>query len=343
MNRVRQIKSNRTETKPQRKMVAILGFEGAMALDIVGPCDAFSVAALSSDTTKPQTCYEVLMLGLTMEPFAAESGLVFKPHASIDTALPIDTLIIPGGVGLRAPATQQSVASWIKRIAPKVRRIATVCTGIYGVAPTGLLDGKKVTTHWRYAKDLAERFPLLEVDASPLFCKVGKMYTCGGVASGIDLSLALIEEDYGPGVALAAARELVVYLKRPGGQEQFSEPLKYQTQAKDRFADLVAWIQSHLQENLGVERLASQAHLSPRHFSRQFRATFCMSPAAFVNELRLNQAKSRLVSRQESVESVAGSVGFESADGFRRAFERRFGIAPSRYMRQFSSTGPLAV
>jgi transcriptional regulator GlxA family with amidase domain len=321
----------------KRRRVAILGFEGAMALDIVGPFDAFSVAALSSDVTKAQTCYEVVVLGLTKSPFSAESGLIFIPHGSIEEDIAIDTLIVPGGVGLRRPKTQAAVAAWIKRVARNVRRVATVCTGIYGVAPTGLLDGHTVTTHWKHAQDLAEKFPRLEVDPRPLFYKRGKMYTCGGVTAGIDLSLALIEEDYGPGVALSVARELVVYLKRPGDQAQYSEPLRYQVRSKDRFADLVAWMQGHLQEPLGVEQLARRVHLSPRHFSREFRSVFGVSPASFVSELRLNEAKTRLVGPHGSVESVAGSLGFETADGFRRAFERRFGVAPSHYKRQFSS------
>src|SRR5271156_3339081 len=142
----------------RRKRVAILGFEGAMALDIVGPFDAFSVAAVSSNVTKPQTCYEVVVLGLTKAPFSTESGLIFEPHGSIDEDTSIDTLIVPGGVGLRVPGVQAAVATWIKGIARKVRRIATVCTGVYGVAPTGLLDGHTVTTHWKHAKDLAEKF-----------------------------------------------------------------------------------------------------------------------------------------------------------------------------------------
>lgn len=309
-----------------------------MALDIVGPFDAFSVAAASSDVTKPQTCYEVVVLGLTKSPFSTETGVVFKPHGSIDEDISIDTLIVPGGVGLRVPKTQAAVAAWIKRVAHKVRRVATVCTGVYGVAPTGLLDGHTVTTHWKHAKDLAEKYPRLDVDPRSLFCRSGKLYTCGGVTAGIDLSLALIEEDFGPGVALAVARELVVYLKRPGDQAQYSQPLQHQIRGKDRFADLVAWMQGHLQESLGVEQLARRIHLSPRHFSREFRSTFGASPASFVSELRLNEAKTRLVGPRESVESVASSLGFETADGFRRAFQRRFGVAPSHYKRQFASS-----
>lgn len=321
--------------KPKR--VAILGFPGAMALDIVGPFDAFSVAAILGENGELRPRYQVSIIGLKNAEFVAESGVVFKPHKVLQDAGAIDTLIVPGGVGLRTPAIQSAVASWISNNAMRIRRIASVCTGTYGVAPTGLLDGLQVTTHWRFADDLARKFPRIRVDARALYYKQGKMYTCAGITAGIDLALALIEEDHGPGVALAVARELVVYLKRPGGQEQYSEPLRFQTRASDRFADLAAWIQDHLREDLSVERLAQRVHLSPRQFSRNFKDTFGSAPAAFIAELRLNEARNRLALPREPVESVADSVGFKSADAFRRAFQRRFGLAPSSYKMRFSS------
>jgi transcriptional regulator GlxA family with amidase domain len=238
---------------------------------------------------------------------------------------------------LRRPETQKSVSEWVAKAAPRIRRIATVCTGIYGVAPTGLLDGMKVTTHWRHADDLARKFPKLKVDAAALFFKQGRMYTCAGVTAGIDLSLALIEEDYGPTTALAVARELVVYLKRPGGQAQYSEPLHFQIRASDRFADLAAWIQANLHEDLAVERLARRVCLSPRQFTRAFKEAFGSAPAAFISEFRLGEAKMRLTNGQVSIATVSNSVGFRSADAFSRAFERRFGLSPSAYRIRFSS------
>src|SRR5262249_34938940 len=155
-------------------------------------------------------------------PFASESGVLFKPHTLIRNAPRLDTLVIPGGKGLRNPEIQAPVVEWLKTHVSRIRRIATVCTGIYGLAPTGVLDGRRVTTHWRFSRDVARRFPELNVDANALFVRDGPFYTCAGVTSGIDLALALIEEDYGPRIALAVARELVVYLKRAGGQEQYS-------------------------------------------------------------------------------------------------------------------------
>ena len=173
-----------------------------------------------------------------------------------------------------------------------------------------------------------------------MFCKSGRFYTCAGVTAGIDLALALIEEDQGPGVALSVARELVVYLKRPGGQEQYSEPLKLQSAAPHRFADLVAWIRGHLHEDLSVERLASRTHLSPRQFNRTFKSSLGASPAAFVETMRLAEARARLTEQGLTVKALSHALGFRSADAFRRAFERRFGLSPSSYRLRFSSSPP---
>jgi transcriptional regulator GlxA family with amidase domain len=323
-----------SEKKPLR--IGFLGFEGLMALDLVGPIDAFTSAFIEDGKGETVSCYEVVIIGLTGRPFTSESGVVFKPHKTIKNAPPLDTLIIPGGKGLRVPETQKKAAEWISSRAAKTRRIATVCTGTFGLAATGLLNGRCVTTHWRQAQELAQRFPKLKVDPNALYLKDGKFYTCAGITAGIDLSLALIEEDFGPRVALSVAREMVVYLKRPGGQEQFSEPLQFQTQSRDRFADLAAWIQGHLRQNLSAESLAERACLSPRHFTRRFKDLFGTTPATFVEDLRLSEARERLTLPDQTIDSVADSVGFKSADAFRRAFERRYGLRPSSYRKHFS-------
>jgi transcriptional regulator GlxA family with amidase domain len=203
-----------------------------------------------------------------------------------------------------------------------------------------LLDGRRVTTHWRFAQDVAKRFSALKVDANALFLKDGPFYTGAGVTAGIDLALALIEEDHGPSVALAVARELVVYLKRAGGQEQYSEPLKFQTRSADRFADLAAWMQGHLTHDLSVEALAEKTCLCPRHFSRRFKGVFAATPAVFVMDLRLGEARQRLSLSGQSIEQIAKSVGFQSEDTLRRAFERRFGVNPSGYRKRFRTQSP---
>jgi transcriptional regulator GlxA family with amidase domain len=314
--------------------IGVLGFDGVAALDIIGPLEAFSTATID-DGNAHKRCYQTSIIALTARSFVSESGVVFKPHLSFSDRHEIDTLIIPGGSGLRKAPINARVASWIANHAGRVRRIASVCTGIYALAPTGLLDGRHVTTHWRFTQDVARRFPKLKVDTNALFRKDDKFYTSAGVTAGIDLALALIEEDHGTRVALTVARELVVYLKRPGGQAQYSEPLQFQTETADSFGDLTAWMRGHLQDDLSVQALAHRACLCARHFNRRFKREFRQTPAAFVEDLRLNEARRKLGARGATIENIAASVGFRSADVFRRAFARRFDVPPSDYRRRF--------
>ncbi len=318
------------------RRIGFIGFDNVTALDIVGPMEAFAGAnVVQEDDGRPR--YELVVLGVTNRPFRAESGLRLHPDATLATAPRLDTIVVPGGCGLRAPRTNAAVSSWLKRRAPNIRRIVSVCTGIYGLARTGLLDDRSVTTHWQFAPDVARRFPRLRVDPNALFLKDGPFYTSGGVTAGIDLSLSLIEEDHGRRMALAVARYLIVYLKRAGGQEQYSEPLQFQTESSDRFADLAAWMSGHLHHDMSIERLAERAGLCARHFSRRFKQVFDTTPAEFVERLRLDEARRRLASREHTVETVADSVGYRSADAFRRAFERRFGVPPSIYRARFGT------
>jgi transcriptional regulator GlxA family with amidase domain len=316
----------------------LIGFDGVQGLDIVGPADAFAIASVAGKDGKPEPCYEVIIVGLSDKPFRAESGLLFHPHTTLREAPLLDTLIIPGGKGCRVDQTGERIANWVGAIAHKTRRIASVCTGAYPFARTGLLNGRRVTTHWRFAQDLAGRFPKLNVDPNRLFLKEGRFYTAGGITASIDLALALIEEDHGSRVALTVARELVVYLKRPGGQQQFSEPLQFQVNSDDRFADLVAWMVGHLAGDLSLGALAKRACLSPRHFARRFKKTFGGTPAAFVENLRLDEARRRLTERRQTIETVAMSVGFKSDDAFRLAFQRHFGVKPNSYRQHFEAT-----
>ena len=323
-----------------RKTIGVLGYDGVQALDVVGPVDAFSLASrrLASERPGGERAYQALVLGPCRRAFVAESGIVIRPHRALDAAPPLDTVIIAGGRGLRLrPELIARVAQWLKARARGIRRVASVCTGIYALAPTGLLDGRCVTTHWRFTGEIAQRFPKLRVDPNALFIKDGPFYTSAGITAGIDLALALIEEDYGPQVALGVARDLVVYLKRPGGQEQYSEPLRFQVKSSDRLSELVPWITGHLHQDLSVERLAEKACLSPRHFTRRFKRAFGDTPGGFVENVRLDEARRRLSASGATIEGVADSVGFASADSFRRAFERRFGIAPSVYRGRFSA------
>jgi len=325
------------------RRVGILGFDGVQALDLFGPADAFAsdvflARHLDGEPQKHWPPYEVVVIGLTGSQFKTSSGVVVRANRVVESKIELDTLVIPGGSGLRQPGVADKAAKWIASMAPRTRRIASVCTGIYGLAPTGLLDNRTVTTHWTAARDVQRRFPLLRVDGDALFIGDGKFYTSAGVTAGIDLTLALIEEDEGRAVALAVARELVVYLKRPGGQKQFSEPLQFQLSATDRFGELAAWIHTNLRGDLSVERLAGRVFLSPRQFARVFKQDFGVTPAAFVESARLAEANRRLLqpSRRLTLEAIARSVGFSSAEVFRRAFEREYGVSPSAYRARFA-------
>jgi transcriptional regulator GlxA family with amidase domain len=250
-------------------------------------------------------------------------------------APPLDTVIIPGGRGIHNPKLNKEIAEWLSYRAPVTRRIAALGAGIYVFAATGLLNGRNVATHWRFAKDVASRFPRLHVNPSNLFMRDGSFYTCAGGASVVDFSLALIEEDYGPRIALAVARDLVMYMKRPGDQEQFSELLRFQIQSTDRFSEMAAWIAGHLHQDLSVDVLAARASCSRRHFSRRFKEVFGSTPAHYVEELRLTEARHYLSVPRNSLKAVAALVGFKSVDAFSRAFARRFRIRPDTYRQRF--------
>jgi len=317
--------------------VGLIGYDGVQALDLVGPSDAFSITSIADESGTPRPGYEVIVLGLTAKSFRAESGVLFQPHCLLRNAPALDTLIIPGGIGARIGKAGPRIAEWISSHHQRIRRIASVCSGIYALAPTGLLDERTVTTHWRFATDVARRFPKLRVNHDALFLKDGPFYTAGGITASVDLTLSLIEEDYGPAIALAVARDLVVFLKRSGGQKQYSEPLEFQVQSSDRFADLASWMVEHLRSDLSLEALARRACLSPRQFIRRFKDAFGGTPAKFVEGLRLDEARRRLSERTQTIENVATSVGFHSDDAFRRSFQRRFGVKPSSYRSRFDA------
>ena len=319
------------------KHIAIVGYDNLTSLDLSGPLEAFSSACIEDSKGNRRACYKVTIAALGAKTFRSVSGLCMTAAGHLDTLRHLDTLLIPGGSGMRNSAAGQKLANWISRHEHRIRRIASVCTGVYGVAPTGLLNGRKVTTHWKYAADLAERYPELKVDDKPLYIRDGKFYTSAGVTAGIDLSLALIEEDFGAQVALSVARELVMYVKRPGGQEQYSEPLKFQVECSSRFAELSAWMVGHLDADLSVEAPAGRINLCPRQFTRRFTEEFKSTPAAFVQRLRLDEARKRLAAAGYTVESIADSVGFRNPDSFRRAFVQRYGVAPTEYRSRFIS------
>jgi transcriptional regulator GlxA family with amidase domain len=314
------------------KRIGFVGFEHFTTMHLAGPADAFAAAALEDGFSGQIPCYEVCLIGLKERPFRSESGMVFYPGHTLDTAPDLDTIIIPGGSGLRDPKTSLAISEWILSRSKQTRRIASVCTGIYGLAPTGLLDGREVTTHWRFASDVARRFPRLKVNHKKLLVKDGAFYTSSGLSAGVDLALALVEEDYGPYVAAAVRSELVTYLARRHPNENSVVPLEFQSRPTDRFGDLVAWMMRHLDDDLSVEALARRACICPSHFNRSFKSVFGASPSKFVENLRLHEARRRLSKRSKTIHSIGASVGFKNSAAFQRAFERRFGVKPRSYL-----------
>jgi transcriptional regulator GlxA family with amidase domain len=319
------------------KTVGLIVFEQMAIDELTGPAEVFSQAKMPTGDSREFRCYHMITLGISIESCVTECGVIIQPQLDINDAPLLDTLIVPGGSGIHNARLNKKIAKWLSRRAPAIRRIATLGSGIYALAATGLLNRREVATHRRFAKDVAMRFPSLRVNPNCLFVKDGPFYTSAGAMASIDLSLSLIEEDYGPRIALAVARELVVYAKRLGREEQCSDTLQFQIKSISRLSELTTWIVSHLSENLSVEALAAKACLCPRHFSRRFKMEFGATPADFVETLRLDEACRRLSSLDNSIDNVGVSVGFKSGDAFRRAFRRRLGVNPNEYRRRVAT------
>jgi transcriptional regulator GlxA family with amidase domain len=250
----------------------------------------------------------------------------------------IDTLIVAGGLGTRAAVSDPALIAWLRRAAPRVRRLASVCSGAFLLAEAGLLDGRRATTHWSSCADLARRYPRVKVEPDPIFVRDGNVYTSAGVTSGMDLALALVEEDHGRELALAVARWLVLFLKRPGGQSQFSAQLSVQLASRQPLQELQAWIVENVHADLSVAALAARAGMSPRNFARVFTREIGVTPARFVETARVEAARRQLEDDgSQGVENVAAACGFGSAETLRRAFLRTLRVSPTDYRSRFQA------
>ncbi len=312
------------------KRIGFLGFEGVAASELTRAADVLAAATLDGGYGNRISCYQISTIGFTSECFRAESGIAFWPDRTLETASELDTIVIPGGDGLRRCLASETIAEWILARVNETRRVVAIGGGIYGVAPTGLLDGREVTTHWRYASDVARCFPNLRVDPRRHLVKDGVFYTSSGPGAAIDLSLTLIEEDYGRHVSSVVAQEFVS--APTNGNGKLPSPLVFDSQPADRFAELIPWIMRNLHEDLSINTLARKACMSPSHFTRSFKSVFGSTPAEFVETLRVNEARRRLSVPKRTLDIIAASVGFSDRDAFQRAFERRLGARPRDYL-----------
>jgi len=311
-------------------------FPGAQSLDVTGPSEVFATATQLSHGVSGRVAYEVLLVAAEAAPVETSSGIeICASRALREVKGPIDTLVVAGGVGSREAACDEALVEDVRALARRARRVASVCTGTFVLAATGLLDGKRATTHWIACAELARQHPRIEVDPDPIFVKDGKLYSSAGVTAGMDLALALVEEDHGRDLSLQVARHLVFFLKRPGSQSQFSAALAAQQAEREPLRDVQGWMADHLGGDLSVARLARRAAMSPRNFARVFSAEVGMTPARYVEKLRIEAARRQLEESSAGVDAVASRCGFGSAEVMRRAFLRSLRVSPTDYRRRF--------
>jgi transcriptional regulator GlxA family with amidase domain len=317
------------------RRIAILAFEAAQTLDVTGPYEVFSIASrLAGDA------YGVEIVAPGGGPVRTGSGVTLVPDRATSALRgPLDTLLVAGGGGVLEAIEDETLVRWVKRAAGRSRRVASVCTGAYMLAEAGLLDGRSAATHWASADDLARRYPALRVDPEAIYVKDGDVWSSAGVTAGMDLALALVEEDLGRDVALETARWLVVFVQRPGGQSQFSSHLRAQVAEREPLRELQRWMAAHLEADLSVPALASRACMSERNFARAFGREVGMTPGAYVDALRVDHARLRLESTGQKLEAVAADCGFGTVETMRRAFHRRLGVGPSAYRERFQQPG----
>ena len=332
-------RSGEAHRVPPRR-IAIVAFEDVQVLDVTGPLEVFGRTSrwLIDNGCRPDPAYDLELVACHSGTISTSSGLrLVADRAYADLEEGIDTLLVAGGRGARAAASDQALIDSLRRIAPRVRRLGSVCTGAFILAAAGLLDGRKATTHWSYVEELQRRYPSVRVEADPIYVRDDQIYTSAGVTAGMDLALALVEEDHGPQVALQVARQLVLFLRRPGGQSQFSTHLAVQMCDRDPLRELQQWMGDHLDSDLAVEALADRVAMSPRHFARVFATQAGMTPARFVARLRVEAARRRLEESADSTDVIARTCGFGTREAMRRAFIRAVGVPPSDYRNRFSA------
>jgi transcriptional regulator GlxA family with amidase domain len=327
------------------KTIACLLYPNVMSLDVTGPLQVFASANVERQRQGLPAFYRLVVLGQQAGAIATSAGFQLVAEQAwreIDAAR-IDTLLIPGGLGEQAQCQNQELLTWLRAAEPLVRRLGSVCSGALILAAAGLLDGRRATTHWADADNLRQDYPDVEVLANCLHTYDpqdlhgnGHVFTSAGVTAGIDLALALIEADLGRVTALAVARRLVMFLRRPGGQAQFSALLSPEPSRVPRLAALLEWIPAHLSDDLSLEALAAQAHMTPRTLSRVFVQELGMGPGRYVERIRLEAARNLLQDAQASISTVARLTGFGHPENLRRTFHKHLSVSPQEYAERFA-------
>ncbi|MEU4800788.1 GlxA family transcriptional regulator [Actinosynnema sp. NPDC023587] len=318
----------------ERRRVGFVIYEGFQSLDLVGPYEVFQQAGrLTGD-------YEVVVVAPEAGLVGSRSGLPVHASHGVADVPPngVDTIVVAGGRGVDQAVGNTALTGWLSATAAHARRVASVCSGAFLLAEVGLLDGRRATTHWGRARELAERHPAVHVDADPIFIRDGRVWTSAGVTAGMDLALALVEDDHGRQVAHEVARQLVMYLRRPGGQAQFSAALSANPPATDPVRAAVAAIHANPGGRHALDDLARHARLSPRHLQRRFTAELGTPPATYVQRVHLEAAQRALAESGDPLDAVAHRCGFGTAETMRRAFHRNLGVAPSDYRERFRSS-----
>lgn len=322
----------------QPRSIHLLAFPDVQLLDVSGPLQVFASANVYAGLQRLGTPYSPMVIARQQRSVVSSAGLGLHTQPLPDT--PSDTLIIAGGQGVHSALLDQALLHWVREQSRSARRVASVCTGAFLLAEAGVLQGHRVVTHWDSCEELARRYPGLQVDPEPIFINEGALWTSAGVTAGIDLALAMVEADLGRDAALAVARDLVVFLKRPGGQSQFSTALSMQQAIRSpdsRFADLHAWMLDNLASDLSVATLAAQVGMSERSFVRHYRADTGNTPARAIEQLRVEAARRLLVDSALPIKRIADRCGFGTEETLRRSFLRAVAVTPQAYRERFSA------
>ena len=316
-----------------RRRIAFVIYDGFQPLDLVGPYEVFHQAGASA----PRPGYLCQVVAPQAGPVRGGSGLPVHAEHSVHDLDPggIDTLVVAGGTGVDRARHDPLLVRWLAEAGRSARRVTSVCSGVFLLAAAGLVTGRRVTTHWSREDQLRREHPGVTVDCDPIFIRDGRVWTSAGVTAGMDLALALVEHDVGRDVAHAVARELVLYLRRPGSQSQFSVPLWSAQPSSDPVRDAVASIHADPGASHSIADLAGRARISPRHLQRRFTAEMGVPPAAYVERVRIEAARRALVDGDTTVDVIAGRTGFGTAETLRRAFHRHLGVPPSEYRDRF--------